>query len=63
MLWTFNAMTIHEAGGATAAPVAYEVNGREYIASGFGGNPGELMRRCEMPSSRLRCRNRKKTKL
>jgi quinohemoprotein ethanol dehydrogenase len=42
MLWTFNAMTIPGAGGATAAPVAYEVNGREYIANGFGGNPGEL---------------------
>jgi alcohol dehydrogenase (cytochrome c) len=41
MLWTFNALTIPGAGGATAAPVAYVVDGREYIANGFGGNPGE----------------------
>lgn len=42
MLWTFNAMTIPGAGGATAAPVAYMVDGREYIANAFGGNPGEV---------------------
>jgi alcohol dehydrogenase (cytochrome c) len=41
MLWTFNALTIPGAGGATAAPVAYVVDGREYIANGFGGKPGE----------------------
>jgi alcohol dehydrogenase (cytochrome c) len=41
MLWTFDALTIPGAGGATAAPVAYVVDGREYIANGFGGNPGE----------------------
>lgn len=38
-LWTFNALTIQGAGGATAGPIAYMVNNREYIAMPFGGNP------------------------
>jgi quinohemoprotein ethanol dehydrogenase len=41
VLWTFDATTIPGTGGSTAAPIAYVVNGREYIANGFGGNPGE----------------------
>ena len=41
MLWTFNALTIPGAGGATAAPVAYVANGREFVAYEFGGNTGE----------------------
>lgn len=41
VLWTFDATTVAGAGGATAAPVAYMVNGQEFIANAFGGNPGE----------------------
>jgi glucose dehydrogenase len=41
MLWTFNATTIPGAGGATAAPAVYVIDGREFVVNGFGGNPGE----------------------
>jgi outer membrane protein assembly factor BamB len=41
ILWTFNATTVPGGGGATAAPIAYAWQGREYIANGFGGNPME----------------------
>ena len=41
ILWTFDATMIKGAGGADAAPVAYMVNGREFIANAFGGNPNE----------------------
>ena len=41
MLWTFNSSTVPKAGGATASPAFYVVNGREYVAYGFGGNPFE----------------------
>ena len=41
MLWTFNGTTLTHGGGAQAAPIAYVVNGREYIANAFGGNKEE----------------------
>jgi glucose dehydrogenase len=41
ILWTFNSSTVPHAGGANASPAIYVVNGREYVAYGFGGNPGE----------------------
>ncbi len=41
ILWTFNSSTVPNAGGANASPAIYVVNGREYVAYGFGGNPGE----------------------
>jgi quinohemoprotein ethanol dehydrogenase len=41
ILWTFDATTIKGAGGANAAPIAYVVNGREFIANAFGGNQNE----------------------
>ena len=41
VLWTFNGASVPGGGAATAAPVAYEVNGREFIANAFGGNPNE----------------------
>jgi outer membrane protein assembly factor BamB len=41
LLWTFDATTINDAGSPTAAPIAYMVNGREFIANAFGGNPNE----------------------
>jgi quinohemoprotein ethanol dehydrogenase len=39
--WTFDATTVNGAGSPTAAPIAYMVNGREFIANAFGGNPNE----------------------
>ena len=41
ILWTFDATTVPNAGGATASPAIYVVNGKEYVAYGFGGEPGE----------------------
>lgn len=37
-LFVFDGTTIANGGGAQAAPVAYVVNGKEYIVNGFGGN-------------------------
>ena len=39
ILWTFNGLSIKGAGAPTAAPVVYTVNGREYVAMAFGGQP------------------------
>jgi glucose dehydrogenase len=38
MLFTFDGTTVKNGGGAQAAPVAYVVNGKEFIVNGFGGN-------------------------
>lgn len=38
ILFTFDGTTIPNGGGAEAAPVAYVVNGKEFIVNGFGGN-------------------------
>jgi quinohemoprotein ethanol dehydrogenase len=38
MLWTFDGTTIRHGGGAQAAPIAYVLDGREYIVNAFGGN-------------------------
>ncbi|HYL11919.1 MAG TPA: PQQ-binding-like beta-propeller repeat protein [Terriglobales bacterium] len=38
MLFTFDGTSVPGGGGAQAAPVAYVVNGKEYIVNGFGGN-------------------------
>jgi len=40
ILWTFDASTVPNAGGANASPAIYVVNGREYVVYGFGGEPG-----------------------
>jgi outer membrane protein assembly factor BamB len=40
ILWVFDASTVPNAGGATASAAIYEINGVEYVAYGFGGNPG-----------------------
>jgi outer membrane protein assembly factor BamB len=40
ILWTFDASTVPNAGGATASPAFYVVNGKEYVVYGFGGEPG-----------------------
>jgi glucose dehydrogenase len=37
-LWIFNGTSIRHGGGAQAAPIAYVVNGREFVANAFGGN-------------------------
>jgi quinohemoprotein ethanol dehydrogenase len=37
-LFTFDGTTVPQGGGAQAAPVAYVVNGKEFIVNGFGGN-------------------------
>ncbi|PYQ41818.1 MAG: hypothetical protein DMG99_10320 [Acidobacteria bacterium] len=39
ILWTFNGLSIKGAGAPTAAPVVYMVDGREYVAMAFGGQP------------------------
>jgi glucose dehydrogenase len=41
ILWTFDATTVPNAGGANAAPAIYVIDGREYVVYGFGGEPGE----------------------
>jgi alcohol dehydrogenase (cytochrome c) len=38
VLFTFDGTTVPHGGGAQAAPVAYVVNGKEFIVNGFGGN-------------------------
>ena len=38
VLFTFNGTSVPHGGGAQAAPVAYVVNGKEFIVNGFGGN-------------------------
>jgi quinohemoprotein ethanol dehydrogenase len=40
ILWVFDAATVPNAGGATASPAVYEMNGVEYVVYGFGGSPG-----------------------
>jgi quinohemoprotein ethanol dehydrogenase len=40
ILWVFDASTVTGAGGATATAAIYEIDGVEYIAYGFGGDPG-----------------------
>jgi PQQ-dependent dehydrogenase (methanol/ethanol family) len=37
-LFSFDGTTVPNGGGAQAAPVAYVVNGKEFIVNGFGGN-------------------------
>jgi outer membrane protein assembly factor BamB len=41
ILWTFDASTVPNAGGANGSPAFYVINGKEYVAYGFGGEPGE----------------------
>jgi glucose dehydrogenase len=38
ILFTFDGLTVKNGGGAMGAPVAYVVNGKEYIVNDFGGN-------------------------
>ncbi len=38
VLFTFDGTSVPNGGGAMAAPVAYVVNGKEFIVNGFGGN-------------------------
>jgi outer membrane protein assembly factor BamB len=40
ILWVFDAMTVPNAGGATASAAVYEIDGVEYVVYGFGGDPG-----------------------
>jgi alcohol dehydrogenase (cytochrome c) len=40
ILYVFDANTIEGAGGGNASPAIYEMGGVEYVAYGFGGNPG-----------------------
>jgi len=40
ILWVFDALTVPNAGSATAAAAIYEIKGVEYVVYGFGGNPG-----------------------
>ena len=41
ILWVFDAATVPNAGGANGSAAVYEVGGVEYVAYGFGGNPGD----------------------
>lgn len=38
MLWTFQGTSLPRGGGSDAAPIAYVVGGREFVANAFGGN-------------------------
>jgi quinohemoprotein ethanol dehydrogenase len=38
ILWSFDGTSMAGGGGANAEPVAYVVNGREFIVNAFGGN-------------------------
>jgi glucose dehydrogenase len=38
-LWSFDAATVPNAGGANGSAAIYEINGVEYVVYGFGGNP------------------------
>ncbi len=38
VLFTFDGRTVPNGGGAQAAPIAYVLDGREYIVNAFGGN-------------------------
>jgi glucose dehydrogenase len=40
-LWTFDGTSVPHGGGAQASPVAYVVNGREFIVNAFGGNAAD----------------------
>jgi quinohemoprotein ethanol dehydrogenase len=40
ILWVFDAWTVPNATGGNASAAVYEVNGVEYVAYGFGGEPG-----------------------
>jgi outer membrane protein assembly factor BamB len=40
ILWTYDASTVPNAGGANASPAFYVVNEKEYVVYGFGGEPG-----------------------
>jgi quinohemoprotein ethanol dehydrogenase len=44
VLWSFSGTSIPNGGGANAAPIAYALNGKEYIANAFGGNANERNR-------------------
>jgi quinohemoprotein ethanol dehydrogenase len=44
VLWSFAGTAIPNGGGANAAPIAYSLDGREYIANAFGGNANERRR-------------------
>jgi outer membrane protein assembly factor BamB len=41
ILWVFDAWTVPNATGGNASAAVYEVNGVEYVAYGFGGEPGQ----------------------
>jgi outer membrane protein assembly factor BamB len=41
ILWVFDAWTVPNATGGDASAAVYEVNGIEYVAYGFGGEPGQ----------------------
>jgi quinohemoprotein ethanol dehydrogenase len=41
ILWVFDAWTVPNATGGNASAAIYEINGVEYVAYGFGGEPGQ----------------------
>ena len=41
ILFTFDGTTVKNGGGAQAAPIAYVVQGREFIVNAFGGNTAD----------------------
>jgi len=44
VLWSFAGTSIPNGGGANAAPIAYVLDGKQYIANAFGGNANERNR-------------------
>jgi outer membrane protein assembly factor BamB len=45
VLWSFDGTSVPNGGGANAAPIAYVIDGKEFIANAFGGNRLERTRR------------------
>ncbi|HZE04216.1 MAG TPA: PQQ-binding-like beta-propeller repeat protein [Solirubrobacteraceae bacterium] len=40
-LWSFNGTRLPHGGGANGSPIAYKVNGREFVVMAFGGNAAD----------------------
>jgi quinohemoprotein ethanol dehydrogenase len=48
-LWSFSGTSVPNGGGANAAPIAYVVGGKEFVANAFGGSRSERGRQRVSP--------------
>jgi quinohemoprotein ethanol dehydrogenase len=68
ILWVFDALTVPGAGGASAAPAVYEIDGVEYVVNAFGGSPffapllGDAVIAFALPSSKTAAAAKAKTR-